>query len=55
MASPQVANLAGKLLALNPKLSVAQVIECIEKGSDISAEGVKLINPKKSVAMVNSL
>lgn len=55
MASPQVANLAGKLLALNPKLSVAQVIECIEKGSDTSAEGVKLINPKKSVALVNAL
>ncbi|MEZ4850521.1 MAG: S8 family serine peptidase [Bacteroidia bacterium] len=52
MASPQVANLAGKLLALNPDLSVAQLIKLINQGADVSEEGVKLINSKKSVELL---
>ncbi len=52
MASPQVANLAGKLIALNPNLSVSEVIELIEEGSDVSDEGIRLINPRKSVDLL---
>lgn len=54
MASPQVANLAGKLWSLNPELSVAQVIAYIDKGSDTSPEGIKLVNPRKSAALITS-
>ena len=54
MASPQVANLAGKLFALNPELTVAKVVDAIDKGSDVSAEGIKLINPKKSAALITN-
>lgn len=54
MASPQVANLAGKLMALKPDLKVSEVIELIRKGSDISDEGIRLINAKKSVELLGS-
>lgn len=59
MASPQVVNLAAKILAVNPKLSAAEVIETITKGGD-PMPGSKddarrmLINPKKSVEMARS-
>ncbi|MEO0640182.1 MAG: S8 family serine peptidase, partial [Bacteroidota bacterium] len=49
MASPNVANLAGKLFAVNPNLSVSEAISYIEQGVDVSDEGIKLINPKKSL------
>ncbi len=50
MAAPNVTNLAGKLFALNPKLTVAQVIDLIKSGTDTSEDGrIKLINPQKSV------
>lgn len=51
MASPQVANLAAKLFALNPKLTVAQVKEAILKGADARGR-VNLVNPKKSAELV---
>lgn len=56
MAAPNVANLAAKLLALNPKLTTAQVIDMISKGADPMAgyDGRLVINPKKSVAMVKN-
>lgn len=52
-AAPQVAGLAAKLLALNPKLSVAETVRLIRQGADTRAdEKVKLINPKKSVELL---
>ncbi|MCE9657995.1 MAG: S8 family serine peptidase [Burkholderiales bacterium] len=51
MAAPQVANLAGKLLAVNPKLGTADLIRIIVGTADRSADGRRvLINPKKAVA-----
>jgi subtilisin family serine protease len=54
MASPQVANLAAKLLAVNPKLTPQQLIKLINDGAEPSSEDpkIKLINPKKSLALV---
>lgn len=54
MASPNVANLAAKILALNPKLSPQQVISLIEKGADNLPENpqLKLINPKKTISLL---
>ena len=55
MASPNVANLAAKLLALEPKLSVAEVIALIQQGCERSADGrINLINPKKSVELLQT-
>jgi subtilisin family serine protease len=54
MASPNVVNLAAKLLALDSSLKPAQVIELIKRGAD-KVEGKKpllLINPKKTVGLV---
>jgi hypothetical protein len=53
MASPQVANLAGKLLALNPKLTPAEVIKLIVDSGERTADGRRnLIHPKKALAAV---
>jgi len=55
MASPNVANLAGKLLALDPELAVEQVIELIKLGTDRSANGrLHLINPRRSLALLKA-
>jgi subtilisin family serine protease len=51
MASPQVANLAAKLLALKPELTVAQVKDAILKGADQRGR-VNLVNPRKSAELV---
>ena len=55
-ASPQVAGLAAKLLALNPKLSVSEIINLIRQGAEPSATDEKMIiiNPKKSVELLNA-
>jgi subtilisin family serine protease len=50
MASPNVANLAGKLFAMRPELTVAQVKELILKGAEKNGR-VNLINPKKSLEL----
>jgi subtilisin family serine protease len=51
MASPQVANLAAKILAVNPKLRPPQVIAIIRDTADKTPDGRRhLINPKKAVA-----
>jgi subtilisin family serine protease len=51
MASPQVANLAAKMLAVNPKLSPPEVIALIRDTADKTPDGRRtLINPKKAVA-----
>lgn len=55
MASPNAANLAGKLLALNPKLKPKEVIALIKKGAD-AVEGSHpylLLNPKASRALLD--
>jgi hypothetical protein len=51
MASPQVANLAGKILAVDPKLKPAEVIKIIIDTGERTADGRRnLINPKKALA-----
>ncbi len=51
MASPQVANLAGKLLAVNPKLTPPELIGIIESTAERSADGRRrLVNPKRALA-----
>ena len=51
MASPQVANLAAKVLSVNPKLTPPDVIAIIVSTADKSADGRRvLINPKRAVA-----
>ena len=55
MASPNVANLAGKLLAVDPGLSVEQLIELVKLGADRSGNGrLHLINPKRSFALLRA-
>jgi subtilisin family serine protease len=50
MASPNVANLAAKIIAVNPKLHPTQVIELIRKTADKTADGRRnLINPQKAI------
>jgi subtilisin family serine protease len=58
MSSPNVTNLAGKLWAVNPNLTVQQVRELIINGSDEQHSGertFKLMNPKKSMELLASL
>jgi subtilisin family serine protease len=51
MAAPQVANLAGKMLAVAPRLQPAQVIAIIVATADKSADGRRtLLNPVKAMA-----
>lgn len=55
MASPNVVNLAAKLLALDPSLSPSQVIELIRRGATTSEDGRRhLINPKRSVELLKA-
>jgi subtilisin family serine protease len=51
MASPNVANLAAKIIAVNPKLHPIQVIEIIGKTAEKTADGRRnLINPQKAIS-----
>jgi subtilisin family serine protease len=51
MASPQVANLAGKILAVNPKLKPAEVIKLIVETGERTADGRRnLIHQKQALA-----
>jgi subtilisin family serine protease len=51
MASPNVANLAAKILVVNPKLTPPQVIDIIRKTAEKTADGRRnLIDPKKAIA-----
>jgi subtilisin family serine protease len=55
MASPQVANLAAKLLAVNPKLTPVQLIRLIEGTAERSADGRRnLVNPRKALAQAQA-
>ncbi len=53
MAAPNVTNLAAKLLAMEPGLTTAEVIELIQKGAERSADGrINLINPLRSMELL---
>ncbi|WP_315763875.1 S8 family serine peptidase [Sphingomonas sp. Y38-1Y] len=55
MASPNVANLAAKLIALDPTLTPAETIALIRKGATASADGRRNnIDPKASVALLKA-
>ncbi|MBI5693035.1 MAG: S8 family serine peptidase [Verrucomicrobia bacterium] len=55
MAAPNVANLAAKLLALRPQLTVAEVTDLIQRAVDRSADGrIQLLNPRRSVELLRS-
>jgi subtilisin family serine protease len=56
MASPEVANLAAKLFALDPKLTPGDVIDLIKQGLDPNPKNQKilLLNPKKSVDLLKA-
>jgi subtilisin family serine protease len=55
MASPQVVNLAAKILAADPKLKPTQVIALIRDNAEKSPDGRRtLINPKKTLAAVQA-
>lgn len=57
MAAPNVTNLAAKLIALNPSLTVAETIELIKAGGDPLEGGDSsrlVINPKKSVQLLKN-
>jgi subtilisin family serine protease len=51
MASPQVVNLAAKILAVNPKLTPNQVIALIRDNAEKTSDGRRtLIDPRKTLA-----
>jgi len=51
MSSPQVANLAAKLLAVNPKLTPDQLIRIMVETADTTPDGRRhLIHPRKALA-----
>ena len=53
MAAPNVANLAAKLLALNPSLTTEQVVSLIKLGAGTLPGGrVRLIHPQRSVELL---
>jgi subtilisin family serine protease len=57
MAAPNVTNLAAKLWATHPKLSVAQVKSYIVQGAEDKKSGdksIKLMNPKASLALASA-
>ena len=55
MAAPQVANLAAKMLAVNPRLTPPQVIEIIVGTSEKTADGRRtLIHPARAVEAARS-
>ena len=55
MAAPQVANLAGKLLAIKPTLTPTELITLIVSTAERTADGRRvLIHPKNAVARVRN-
>ena len=56
MAAPVVTNLAAKLLAINPGLSVRELKKTILDGADIktfsNGKTGKILNPQKSLQIV---
>jgi subtilisin family serine protease len=55
MASPNVVNLAAKLIAMDPSLKPAETVKLILDGCDVKKEGdrtMRVINPKKSAELL---
>ena len=53
MASPNVANLAGKILAVKPSLKTEEVAALIKEGAEKGgSEGFPLIHPKKTAGLI---
>lgn len=53
MSAPNVANLAAKLLALDPSLSPAQVISLITLGAETTEDGRRhLIHPRRTIELL---
>ncbi len=53
MASPNVSNLAAKLLAVKPDLTIRQLVDLITLGADIVDDGrIHLINPQRSFQLL---
>ena len=51
MAAPQVANLAAKILAVNPKLAPPDVIRIVRETAEKTADGRRtLIHPRNALA-----
>lgn len=56
MAAPNVANLAGKLLAVQPSLTVDQLVSLIKLGADTSEDGrIRAIHPRRSFALLEAM
>jgi subtilisin family serine protease len=56
MASPNVANLAAKLFALDPSLTPQQAIDLIKRGATASEDGRRhLIHPRRSVELLTAM
>lgn len=53
-SSPNVANLAAKIIAVAPSLTPAEVIALIKAGADPNPEGLLLMNPKRSMEMLKA-
>ncbi|UCD06261.1 MAG: S8 family serine peptidase, partial [candidate division WOR-3 bacterium] len=53
-SSPNVANLAAKLFAVEPSLSPLDVINLIRNGADPNSEGLPLMNPKRSIEILKA-
>ncbi|MFH2001364.1 MAG: S8 family serine peptidase, partial [Planctomycetota bacterium] len=56
MSSPNVVNLAGKLLAVEPSMTPERVIELIKSGATTRVQGsnkIALINPKRTLELVH--
>jgi hypothetical protein len=49
MATPNVANVAAKMLAVNPRLTGAQLRTLLEQTGDTNATGQRLIHPARAV------
>jgi subtilisin family serine protease len=53
MASPNVANLAAKIIAVKPSLKPQEVVAIIKEGAEKGGtENFPLINPKKTAGLV---
>jgi subtilisin family serine protease len=55
MATPQVVNLAAKIWAIKPNLTVKQVKELIINNGDKNSEGHLLIHAKRTIEAVNKM
>lgn len=56
MASPNVSNLAAKILAVKPELTINQLVSLITLGCDRSEDGrINLINPQRSFQLLEVL